>query len=441
MNKINQKYIKNIILLAVTLSSISFLLLYFFGIDYSAAKEGGYLTSLLISTTASITGLIGAVLLFWQTILSSKKIMSVFTRDVFWLQDIHTFLGKYGIFLILLHPIFIFFAYNKNWDLFLSILPTTEFAEHVAFGRIALLLWLVIWLTSAVVREKVSYRPWKYLHYLSYPIRFLVILHAGEIGNFVASNVVVQVIWWFMVGAFIFTTVWRALEWAGFLKAKYEVVSTQKVGDSIVLVKMKPTGKKMTTPLIGQHAYVQFGRFGENHPYTIMEWDEMSGGVQIGVREVGKFSKLLMNAQPGQSIFIDGPYGTYTLEGQNDIPKVIIAGGVGITPFTRLVRDYPKNTLFINCNRTYKDIVDRQELQQILGSSYFDVMDSETQPDNNNVLVGRLDAQKIIQIVGQQNLQKYNYFICGSPGFIGAIEKTITGLGLDESKVYYETLG
>ena len=46
-------------------------------------------------------------------------------------------------------------------------------------GRFALLAILLIWLSSAIVRGAISYRPWKYLHYLAYPVLFLSLLRAG----------------------------------------------------------------------------------------------------------------------------------------------------------------------------------------------------------------------------------------------------------------------
>jgi DMSO/TMAO reductase YedYZ heme-binding membrane subunit len=61
---------------------------------------------------------------------------------------------------------------NILWIFTPSFITETEF--HITLGRFALVLTLIVWITSAIVRSKIKWRPWKYIHLLSYPILFFL---------------------------------------------------------------------------------------------------------------------------------------------------------------------------------------------------------------------------------------------------------------------------
>src|SRR5690348_4754381 len=50
------------------------------------------------------------------------------------------------------------------------------------------------------------------------------------------------------------------------------------------------------------------------------------------------FKRVLRNAKPGMKVKIDGPFGSLTLHKNSAKPAVLMAGGIGITPFLSIVR-------------------------------------------------------------------------------------------------------
>ena len=89
----------------------------------------------------------------------------------------HTWLGKYGTLLIFLHLIFVTIGFGESWlySLITNIISSYEF--NVTLGRIAIYGLLIVWVSSAILRSRMSYRVWRYLHYLSYAIIPSALLH------------------------------------------------------------------------------------------------------------------------------------------------------------------------------------------------------------------------------------------------------------------------
>jgi predicted ferric reductase len=98
----------------------------------------------------------------------------------------------------------------------------------------------------------------------------------------------------------------------------------------------------------GQFLFANFGLRGEGaHPFTIASaWNAQEGTLTLAIKALGDFtSRLPALVQPGQTILLEGPYGTFNFSDANPVdqtPKearlesehqVWVAGGIGITPF------------------------------------------------------------------------------------------------------------
>lgn len=51
-----------------------------------------------------------------------------------------------------------------------------------------------------------------------------------------------------------------------------------------------------------------------------------------------RFKQVLASSQPGASVKLDGPFGSLALAADSPRPAVLIAGGIGITPFVSMLR-------------------------------------------------------------------------------------------------------
>jgi nitric oxide dioxygenase len=182
---------------------------------------------------------------------------------------------------------------------------------------------------------------------------------------------------------------------------------------------------------------LQPGRFKSEHPYTVVS--NVDGVLTFGIRKVGTFFDQVSKKEIGQTLYVDGPYGVFTKEAQNTEPKVIISGGIGVTPFIDLVNSFGQNTIYINCNRKIEETYGREILKS-KSTKYIDIVENYDGVLKDDILQGRITAQIIKDTVGS-NLTTLPYFVCGSPMFISIVKKMLIEAGVTPSQVYFEELG
>ncbi len=389
------------------------------------------------ATFANVAGLLGFILMLWQLILGNRFISRRLSLDYVALIKLHIFLGIYGLFFMITHPFLEMLAYGQNFTfLFLGDL-NSELNQHIAIGRLAIYLYLFVWLSSALLRDKISYRVWRYLHYLSYPVLFLTFIHAAEIGTFLQTFPLIKIYFFLLVGALIALTMYRLSQFLDVGKFPY-VLSGKKINDSLVTTYFFRPLSTALAPQIGQFFYIKSGIIAESHPFTVMSFDQKTGELVFSIKTVGQFTNQLEKIQIGQTVFIDGPYGVFTREGQNAKMKVIIAGGIGITPFVELIRRFGgSNTKLFYANKYLKNAFLRDQFKKQLGANYVDIVSQET--DSQEPIVrGRISEQVVRQYLSAEFLDQANFFICGSPGFMAEVFAILKKLKIDKKRIFAE---
>ena len=383
-----------------------------------------------------IVGYIGLLLLYIQVVFGSRHIFKFFTKDTVLVNKVHSFVGKWAIIAVFIHPLIAMMARLEDFLWIVTPNFNVESETHITFGRFALVLFLVVWFTSAIIRAKIKWHPWKYIHLLSYPIVILSFIHIKDLGTLFETYTSVQFIWAFALFTVYASIIIRLTKWAGFGKQVYILKDKKLVGNDIVIVDLEPVGKKVNST-IGQHFYLQAARLKSEHPFTVIR--NTDGNLVFGIRKVAKFWNEINSKNIGDKIFVDGPYGVFTLEGQNTKPKVIISAGIGVTPFIDLVEKFGENTIYINCNRALEEAVGRDILKS-KSSKYIDILDTHKGETDTGIVVGRISPEIIKNTVGE-NISGLPFFVCGSPNFIKAIKKMLIDAGVKKENVYFEELG
>jgi dihydroorotate dehydrogenase electron transfer subunit len=114
------------------------------------------------------------------------------------------------------------------------------------------------------------------------------------------------------------------------------VVENTPLGEHQRLVRLEHPGWDRWRP--GQFVMVRGADFGLElpwaRPFSIMDMD--GEGLDLLVRVCGRGSVRLAAAEPGDAVTVWGPLGTsFAME---DVPTLLLAGGVGLAPFAGYVR-------------------------------------------------------------------------------------------------------
>lgn len=158
---------------------------------------------------ANIAGFIGAVLMFWEFILGIKDLTKKLPINTQQFIRLHIFLGVWGMFFVLIHPILEMFSYmEKITFLFIPDL-SSSIAAHITYGRFAFFLVILVWLTSTFLRSYISYKRWLNIHYFSYPMMFFVFIHALDIGSFLNAFIIIKLYWFILLALYLILCMWR----------------------------------------------------------------------------------------------------------------------------------------------------------------------------------------------------------------------------------------
>lgn len=162
----------------------------------------------------------------------------------------------------------------------------------------------------------------------------------------------------------------------------------------------------------------------------------------ITVKAMGNFSNRLYEMKRGDAITASLPYGYFYSE-SSDTPLVMVAAGIGITPFRSMIIDAAaqnpsrKLVLFYS-NRTIADIAFKKELDELVASRlqckvhHFITREQVTLPE---VTYARIDGKRIVDVFSDKAAE---FFICGSIGFTRDIWRGLRARGISEEVLYTE---
>jgi len=247
--------------------------------------------------------------------------------------------------------------------------------------------------------------------------------------------------WWLfallMLAAFarVYKFVWLRYIRRGY---SYKVCEIERKG-TITEIKAIPKSKAMKY-LPGQFAFVTFTAKNlprEEHPFSISNYEE-NGMVRFSIKNSGDFTGKLSLLHRSDLLYIQGPFGIFAhsvYETTHDL--VMVAGGIGITPFMSslqwLVKNQPKRkvTLYYSV-RDRKEAVYETELKTIKAKMRnLQIAIIETEKS------GMLSGEKIIKHQKTTD-SSTKYLLCGPPGMQRAITTQLQELGVPARNIETE---
>jgi predicted ferric reductase len=425
-----QKSRQNSIIGLIFATTTPFLFLYFnlLGSDFNFDK--------FVFISANIAGFIGTILLVWNFVLGVRSVVSKFTPDIVWALNVHKWIGKYGVLFALAHPFIEMVSYLKGFGWVFLPDFSTDSSTFITIGRFSFYLLLVVYISSALLRNNLKYRPWKYIHNLSYPAMYFVFPHSINIGTYLNQYIALKVLWFTLLGLFVLTIIYRLVEWGGWFKPKYEMVSKSMVGNDIMILELVPKKKKINI-LSGQFISLQLKAFGETHPFSMMRYDEATGKITLGIKVFGRFTKNLNEIKIGKTLSITGPFGVFTSEARNSNSKVLLAGGIGVTPFVDLIEKFgSQNTYLCYAVRNSNQLVNHQGFIATLGQNYQAFVSDEAIDRDKNIVQGYIEKDNLQTLISKTS--SADFYICGPKPFMKIMKDHLESLGVAKTKIHIE---
>jgi predicted ferric reductase len=319
---------------------------------------------------------------------------------------------------------------------------TAHFALLSIFSVIALVV-TALWRAAL----KIEYETWHLIHV----VLAVVAVTAGVV-HMVGSGFYLVDPWkralWigltiFWIGLLLYVRIVKPLF---MLRRPYRVTEVRKErGDTSTLV-MQPVGHPGFRFSPGQFGWLTL--WGSPfkitaHPFSFSSSAAAANGrVEMTIRKLGDFTSEIHKVPVGQRVYLDGPYGAFTIGNPADM-HVLIAGGIGVTPMMSMTRTLAdrgdkRPVILLYGVHDWDSITFREELEALKARLNLTIVYVLAKPP-----AGWTGEQGFInaEMFKRHLLPPYadhEYFICGPNVMMDAIEKALGEMNVPMSKYHSE---
>jgi predicted ferric reductase len=256
---------------------------------------------------------------------------------------LHTALGKWVLYGLLLHATFLVFGYAAQyttgpWAELASLLGISD----LMLSLIGLATLSAVAITSIIaVKRRLPYEVWHVIHLSTYVAIGLSLPHQFSMSGLFAPGTWQR---WYWLALFTLVTLgllsFRFVlplitSWAHRL-----VVSRVVLEDTdVVSIEMRGRHLDRLEADAGQFFAWRFlgrGLWWHQHPFSLSA-APTDDTLRITIRALGRGTAKLLSVRPGTRVAIEGPYGIFTDASRSQLGVTLVGIGIGISPIRSLL--------------------------------------------------------------------------------------------------------
>lgn len=161
------------------------------------------------------------------------------------------------------------------------------------------------------------------------------------------------------------------------------------------------------------------------------------------------FKRVLWGLKPGATVQVDGPFGSFGLHSDRARAAVLIAGGIGITPFMSMIRQalhdgLERQLVLLYSNRQPRDAAYLAELQQLESRhrerfQLIPTMSERVAVAEWKGRQGLVDRELVAAVMAEH--ARPVFYVVGPPAMVGAMKELLAGLGISDDDIRSEDFG
>jgi len=235
-----------------------------------------------------------------------------------------------------------------------------------------------------------------------------------------------------------------------------KIVKVEKENDDTTSIYFSgPDMERFKNRKAGQFASIrifQNGEWSAPHPFTL-SCAPGDDTLRMTIKRSGAFTSTIPDIQPGTPIQCTGPYGQFCKDIGTSKEVVMIAGGVGITPFLSVLRHFKESaadneiTLFW-ANKTPGDAFAAKELIELTKSlklnvvhvfSRVDPAEQQPAPNFQDDRPGKVSHEygRLNQTILMRHITSLtaSFYLCGPPPMQQAVLDELSQCGVGPERV------
>ncbi len=386
----------------------------------------------------NLTGLAGTYLALVMVLLVSRVpvVERVLGQDG--LLRWHRKLAPWPISLIVLHAIFLTYAYAvvSKSGLLHQIGSFISSYSGMAIAIIGFVIMVLIGVLSIhSIRRRLRRETWWALHLGMYLAFALAFLHEVVLGpSFVGHPLTVAVwsaAWAATAGLVIFfrfgVPIFRSL------RHDLRVAEVRREAQGVTSVVLRGRHLERLPVAGGQFVEWRFlapRLWWQAHPYSLSALPQPPY-LRLTVKAVGDHSNAVSNLKPGTRVAFEGPYGAFTTQHLKRRKVALVAGGIGVTAARSLLEDLPKGSdpIVILRASTKEEVALEKEVRELaarLNGKVHVVIGSRSQ----------VPLHKVVAMV--PDVKRREFYVSGSESFVDGVVLTLKRRGVPGDAIHHD---
>ena len=220
--------------------------------------------------------------------------------------------------------------------------------------------------------------------------------------------------------------------------------------DAVILELGNAEGRPIFDFKPGQYVMISYdnGIIGKEtkRAFSLASSPTRKDRIRLGIRVGGEFTTGLTRLKAGDKIFVTGPFGKFVFDQKRHQDLVLIAGGIGITPFLSTMEYAAERALqnrlaLVYSNKTIAGTLFFDEIRQLEKRnknmrSVFFVTEQIPKSRRKGVVNGRVSAPLLSKFIGDS--RNKTFFICGPAAFMSAMKQNLLSLGIAPRQIEME---
>jgi predicted ferric reductase len=180
------------------------------------------------------------------------------------------------------------------------------------------------------------------------------------------------------------------------------------------------------------------------HPFSFSGSAVRKETIEFSIRELGDFTRTIGQTKPGDTAYVDGPYGVFTTDRHPRAPGfVFVAGGVGIAPIMSMLRTLAdrgdeRPLRLVYGNKRWEEVLFREELEVLASRVDLKIVHViEDPPPEWAGETGRITRSPIGKAMGG-TADDFVFFLCGPKAMSDALQRELYEMGVPLRRIHFE---